>query len=160
MNKKKVKRLSALLLMMVMLTGVVAPVNAADMRAASNGYKSTTITYNGKTYTISIGIGGLNSHEVCTSVSCPVGGITIKIGAVTAKFDTYNFGYNTNTGSSKTVIASANASITNPFTAVSYYCRCSYGTSQVIQVLSASGSATFQQINAGSNVKITATYSI
>lgn len=154
-DMKKIARIFAVLLVIATMISLAVPATAAEPRYATNGYTSSDIVYNGKTYTISVGVGGLTTYAVVATATCYVAGIQISLPGITAKFDTINYGYITNTGSPRTGTTS-----TSSFSVTTAPLYCSKGTSQVIRVLTVSGSATFYGVNNGQNTTLSVRYAV
>ena len=143
--------LAVVLAMSCMLTILLPISTAAETRTSTNGYSYTSVTYNGKNYTISLGVGGTGSKVAYVTAYCPIDGIKIKVGDVTAKFDTKNFGYITNVGNGITDRTSAQY---NYFSITSPTLVCSKGTNQVVKVLQVTNNTVFKSVNNGQDANL------
>lgn len=143
-----------LVVALVTCTGITAAY-AVEPRNSSNGYTSTNVIYNGKSYTISVGIGTNSSYGVCASAYCPIDGISIYVTGVRAVFDTKYGGYQSKTGSSArgTTAAPSSLSVATPYV----YCT-NASNLVVLGVNSASSTATFYSVNNGSNVVLNVSF--
>ena len=98
-------------------------------RMSGNGWSSATITYNGKqySYTNSMARSGNSLYDICQTDAY----IMRRHKAVTAYFDTYNYGYVYGYGSETTVTVCGNS--------YGNYASCPYGSGQVERIISGSG---------------------
>ncbi len=150
--RRKFIRLFAVVLVMSCVLTVLLPVStAAEARITSNGYSSTNVTYDGKTYTIFLGVGGCNDKVARVTAHCAIDDIKIIIGNVTVKFDTKNYGYVTNVGAGVTDRTSEKYSY---FYITTSDVVCSKGTAQVVKVLNVNSSAVFKDVNNGQDVSL------
>lgn len=101
----------------------------AEARASGNGWHTASITKNGKPYTFtnSMARSGNSLYDACQTDAY----IMRQHNAVTAYFNTYNYGYVYGYGSDKTVTCSG--------TSHSNYASCPYGSSQVQSIISGNG---------------------
>ena len=151
--KKGIRKIIAILSILAIIFSLSMSVFAVEPRASTNGYTSTNVVFNNKTYTISLGIGQDSSKGVRASAYCPIYGIRILVNGVRVVFDTENQGYYSQTGVSASGTTGSSGSYYVP---TSYtYCPKEY---PVIKVYSASTSATFYAVNNGSDVTISANF--
>lgn len=151
---KKISRILAVFFILATVISLAVPVMAVEPRYTTNGYTSNTYYYGGKPYTISLGVGGLGDYQVFVAATCDAADIDIVFSGVTARFDTINYGYVTDTGASCTKHTVEGTSVY-----ISEKVSCPRGTAQVLRVLHASCSATFLGLDAGQNTNMTVTYS-
>lgn len=151
---KKISRILAVLFILATVISLAVPVMAVEPRYTTNGYTCNDYYYAGKKYTISLGVGGLGDYQVFVAATCDAADIDIFFSGVTAQFDTINYGYVTDTGAP---IKRHTVESTSVYRSTKI--SCPRGTAQVLRVLSASASATFEKVNAGQDATMTVTYS-
>lgn len=129
------KKIISLVLCLLIIISLATPAFAAHW--SGNGYHVKEVMYNGKYYSASITTRYNSSQGAYTAVSCHAP-IEFLNRSLTVMYDTINYGYVTDTGSSmrgrfsstKTEYCSA-------------YVPCSWGMSQVIAYMTIRGSAIF-----------------
>lgn len=119
------------LFVLLALTMLLFPLNVnAESRASGNGWNSGTLTYNGNrnvSFTVSMARSGNELYDACQTDA----NIMRQHNAVTAYFNTYNYGY----------IYGYGAQNTSTTSGISYSNRasCPYGSGQVQSIISGSG---------------------
>lgn len=129
------KKIISLALCLLLVISLATPAFAAD--SVGNGYRVKKIYYNDKEYDATIRTHYSSTQGARVSVECKAY-ITVLIQPLTVKYDTHNYGYITDTGSSM-----ANGFGDNKLIIYSSYVPCSKGMAQVINYLTISGSAIF-----------------
>jgi len=129
------KRFIALFICVVVVMSLIVPVSAASR--ASNGYNSKSITYNNKPYTVTLSTLYSTTYGAYLKATCQAA-IEIRFHNLSVEYDTYSYGYVTNTGGAKQAWFTE-----TKHTIYSYYVPCSRGMDQVIEYRSINGSANF-----------------
>lgn len=150
------KRLMLFILVCAFSFGIIicpasASSDSSDIspKLVGNGITQTTITFNGKEYTATVCTDYSPSLGMRVYASTPAY-INVSINKLTVKYDTRNYGYITDEGGERIGHFSNSVNVV-----YGSYVSCSKGMGQVIDYISASGSATFFADNA-STVSVSA----
>ena len=132
------RRLWTIIVCLMLIMAMAIPVSAATMY---NSRTETIIKFNVKEYPATLFINENRSNGVRMGATCQAV-IPVRFVNLTVVYDTYNYGYWTDSGGARIETISVNRT-----TVYSYYVPCSKGTDQVIDCLRADGTAVFQGDN-------------